>query len=486
MCEAKIAIAASEWRNWWRRLRTERPISIMQNNFEAPAIRVFGQYDAAVPWSRANLIRGLNLVLSEAVREDNVALFDLDHAASTFGLSRWHEERQWYQSKQPFAPDAFGLVAFHAARFLGAMKGTARKCVVLDLDDTLWGGAIGDDGLAGILLGDGPEGEAFVAFQNYLLSLLGRGILLAVCSKNDPAIARDAFLKHPAMRLQLRDIAVFRANWENKVDNLRQIAAILNIGLDALVFVDDNPIERELVRSTLPEVAVPEMPADPAEYVAVLAAGLFFEASSFSPEDVARTRVYKENAQRETTRATATDITDFLRDLGMEADSGPADPFHLPRMAQLLARTNQFHPTTTRHGEAELAALAADPRGWVRWFSLRDRFGDHGLVSVVVLHREDNALAIDSWAMSCRVFSRGLEELVFGEMVRAARELGVTRLIGRYRPTSKNRPVADLFRRMGFALDGAEDEGTRWILDLSGPVPDFSPFIRWRSTVLST
>jgi FkbH-like protein len=486
VCEAAITTAASEWRNWWRRLRTERPIPIIQNNFESPAVRVFGHYDAVVPWSRTNLIHRLNLVLSEAVRGDNVALFDLAHDASTFGLSRWHEERHWHQSKQPFAPDAFGLVAFHAARFLGAMKGTARKCVVLDLDNTLWGGVIGDDGLEGILLGNGPEGEAFVAFQDYLLSLRARGILLAICSKNDTAIAREAFLKHPAMRVQLQDIAVFCANWENKVDNLRQIAATLNIGLDTLVFVDDNPIERELVRSALPEVAVPEMPSDPAEYVEVLAAGRFFEALSFSPVDVARTRLYRENAQREAARAATTDITNFLRDLDMEADNGPADAFHLPRMAQLLARTNQFHPTTTRHSEAELAALAADSRGWVRWFSLRDRFGDHGLVSVVVLQSEGNALAIDSWVMSCRVFSRGLEELVFLEMVRAARKLEVTRLIGRYRPTSKNRPVADLFQRMGFTLDGVEEEGTRWILDLSSPIPDLSPFIRWRSPGLPT
>lgn len=480
-CEAAVNAVVSEWRTLWRHLRANEPVSIIQSNFEAPSVRVFGHYDGAVPWSPANLIRRLNLALTEAAHQDNVSVFDLDHAASLFGLCRWHEDRHWYQSKQPFAPDAFGLVAFQAARFLGSMKGTAKKCVVLDLDNTLWGGVVGDDGLAGIRLGSDPDGEAFLAFQDYLKSLAVRGVLLAVCSKNEEAAAREPFLKHPDMRLRLEDIVIFRANWKSKVDNLREIASGLNIGLDALVFVDDNPAERELVRSLLPEVAVPEMPADPAEYVAALAAGRYFEASSFSEEDTARTRLYFENAQREATRTAATDVTSFLRDLDMEADSGPADSFRLPRMAQLLARTNQFHPTTTRHTEPELAAMGADPRAWVRWFSLRDRFGNHGLVSAVVLLHEGDALRIDTWAMSCRVFSRGLEELVFLEMVQTAHNLGVRYLIGHYCPTPKNRPVAGLFERLGFTADGMENGGSRWRLDLSAPVLKFSPLIRWRN-----
>ncbi len=480
-CEAAVNAIASEWRGLWRRLRANAPVSIVQSNFEAPSVRVFGNYDGGVPWSLANLIRRLNLVLAEAAYEDNVSVFDLDHAACLFGLSRWHEDRHWHQSKQPFAPDAFGLVAFQAARFLGATRGTAKKCVVLDLDNTLWGGVIGDDGLTGIRLGHDPEGEAFQAFQDYLKSLMARGILLAVCSKNEDAVAREPFLTHPAMRLRLQDIVVFRANWRSKVDNLREIATCLNIGLEALVFVDDNPAERELVRSLLPEVAVPEMPTDPAEYVSALATGRYFEASSFSEEDTARTRLYLENAQREASRDLATDVTSFLRDLDMEAESGPPDSFRLPRMAQLLARTNQFHPTTARHTETALAAMAADPQGWVRWFSLRDRFGDHGLVSVVVLIPKFDTLEIDTWAMSCRVFSRGLEEFIFLEMVQAARDLGMRYLIGHYYSTPKNRPVADLFQRLGFAAAGMENGGSRWLLDLSAPVPSFSPSIKRRS-----
>jgi len=478
-CESAVQAAVSEWRNLWRRVRESAPVAILQNNCEAPAVRIFGHYDGALPWSPANLARRLNLVLAEATAAENVSLFDLDHTASVFGLSRWHQDRHWYQSKQPFAPDAFGLVAFQAARFLSASRGAAKKCVAFDLDNTLWGGIAGDDGLAGIHLGNDPEGEAYLALQDYLKTLQRRGILLAVCSKNEEAVAQEPFLKHPAMRLRLEDIVAFRANWKNKADNLRDIASSLNIGLDSLVFVDDNPAERELVRSVLPEVTVPEMPADPAEFVPALVAGRYFEASSFSGEDTARTRLYYENARREAARTSATDLAGFLRDLDMEALSGPPDSFTLPRMAQLLARTNQFHPTTTRHTESELAAMAANRRAWVRWFSLRDRFGDHGLVSVAALLPQDDAWIIDSWAMSCRVFSRGLEELVFLEMVRAAKESGVPYLIGRYYPTSKNRPVADLFPRLGFRADGAENGGSRWRFDVTASVPAFTPFIRW-------
>jgi FkbH-like protein len=484
-CETAVENTVTEWRTLWRQLRMMIASPILQNNFEGPIVRVFGEYDGAVPWSHANLVRRLNLALAEASAQENVSLFDLEHTAAEVGLRRWHEERHWHQSKQPFSPDAFGSVAFKAARFLSALRGNVKKCVVVDLDNTLWGGIIGDDGLAGIRLGDGPEGEAFVAFQEYLKKLVSRGILLAVCSKNEEATAKEPFLKHPAMRLGLDDIVVFRANWRSKVENLREIAATLNIGMDALVFLDDNPAERALVRSLLPYVTVPEQPEDPSDLVGSLAAGHYFEVASFSQEDASRTRLYYENAQREAALSVASDLNTFLHDLQMEGDSGPPDSFTLRRMVQLLARTNQFHPTTTRHGDAELKAFAADPRAWVRWFSLRDRFGDHGLVSVVVLLPRSEALVIDSWAMSCRVFSRGLEDFMLWEMVQAARRLGFPRLIGYYAPTKKNRPVADLYERLGFVFAGEENAGTRWVLDTAAYEPKSSGFIRPRRTAVS-
>jgi FkbH-like protein len=477
-CEAAVTSIAEDWRSCWKQVRIQRSCKIVQSNVEEPFLRTFGHYEAAVPWSRSSLIQALNVSVREHAQREHVAILDMHFIASCFGLNRWREERQWHQSKQPFNPDAFGLAAFHFSRLVGSMLGSVRKCIVLDLDNTLWGGVIGDDGVEGIQLGDGAEGEAFAAFQEYLKTMLARGILLAVCSKNEQAVAEEPFKKHPAMRLRLKDISCFRANWENKVDNLRFIANALNIGLDSLVFVDDNPSERELVRSQLPEVSVVAMPEDPSDYPAALAEGCYFETTSFSQEDVARVQLYRENAEREKSMKSSADLESFLRDLDMVADSGPVDSFRLPRMAQLLAKTNQFHLTTTRYSEAEVSAMAQDPNMWVRWFSLRDRIGDHGLVSVAILHPEENAMAINTWAMSCRVFSRGMEEYILQEMVDAARAAKKRRIIGRYKPTAKNHPVAGLYERLGFAFDGEEGNGSRWALDISQPTAQLRSFIQ--------
>jgi FkbH-like protein len=476
-CDA--AVLSDEMRTGWRKILDRRPLAIVQNTVEASALRTFGHYEAAVPWSRSNLVHQLNRTLGDYALAEHVTVFDLNYVAQSYGFVRWSDARQWHQSKQPFAPDAFGLVAFHFAKLLGATRGTAKKCLVLDLDNTLWGGVVGDDGVAGISLGEGAEGESFSAFQLYLKALHSRGVLLAVCSKNEESIAQEPFRTHPGMHLRLEDIACFRANWENKADNLRYIARALNLGLDSLVFVDDNPSERAIVRAELPQVSVLELPSDPSNYAAALAAACFFETNSFSSEDLARGRFYQENAARETALSSSTDLESFLRGLDMEATGGVADPFHLPRMEQLLAKTNQFHLTTTRPSAAELSRLAEQPRVWMRWFSLKDKFGDHGLISVVILVPEGDAMAVDSWAMSCRVFSRGMEEFVFLEMCRAARDLGAARLIGRYKPTAKNQPVADLYQKLGFAFDVMEGDTSRWVYDLHAPDAPFQPFIRW-------
>ena len=476
-CDAVVSLIADEWRSCWTHIRNQRQIKIIQSNFEEPPLRVLGHFEASVPWSRSSLMHALNLTLSEYAQEERVTVFDLNYIAASFGLSRWREERHWHQSKQPFNSNAFGLVSFHLARLVGSMLGSMRKCIVLDLDGTLWGGVIGDDGVEGIRLGDGAEGEAYVAFQGYLKDLMGRGILLAVCSKNELAVAQEPFTKHPGMRLRLDDISCFCANWQNKADNIRHIAKSLNLGLDALVFVDDNPSERELVRAELPEVSVVTMPEDPSDYPAALAAGCFFEATSFSPEDTARVQLYRENAQRNCAMKKAADLNSFLRDLDMVAESGSVDAFHLPRMAQLLAKTNQFHLTTKRYSEAELVDFSNNPNNWVRRFSLRDRIGDHGLISVAILCPEERAMAIDTWAMSCRVFSRGMEEFILQEMIEAARRFKATRLIGRYYPTARNHPVADLYQRLGFQFEGSEEAGGRWALDLRSPV-HLESFIR--------
>ena len=445
----------------WRMLARRLPAAqILQNNCDPAPHEAFGNFAAMLPESRTSRLRRINILLPRAAAEERILVFDLDRLAARQGLERWHSPSYWFHSKHPFAPELSGWVGYHCAKTLAALKGTAKKVLVLDLDNTLWGGVIGDDGLEGIRLGMGADGEAYAAFQEYVLELSRRGVVLAVASKNEDAAAREPFLKHPDMRLRLDDIAVFTANWRNKADNIRDIAATLNLGMDAFVFVDDNPAERDLVRRELPMVAVPEMPAEPAEYIRALENYAYFETVSHSAEDAKRGQMYRENARRAEVRSSATSLDEYLASLEMVADSGPADEFHLPRMAQLVNKSNQFNLTGARRTEAELRELAARDDHLIRWFSLRDRFGDYGLISVVVLRRDGDAFVIDAWVMSCRVLERGMERFILREIAGLVRSAGAGILIGRYFPTAKNTLVANLYAGLGFS--GAGD--TEWTL----------------------
>ena len=320
-----------------------------------------------------------------------IILFDLDHVASVWGRRRWEDARYWFHSRHAFALDATGTVAHAAARLIAGTRGLAKKCLVLDLDNTLWGGVIGDDGLAGIELGHGEAGEAFVALQRYVKALKDRGVILAVCSKNDHETAASVFRDHPDSVLRLEDFAVFTANWRNKADNIREIAATLNIGLDSLVFADDNPMERDIVRRHLPEVEVIDLPGDPSEFVAAISRPRWFETATFSAEDRERGRYYSENVKRTVFRSDFVDLDSYLRGLDMRGVVGGLDPFHRPRMAQLINKSNQFHLTGTRYSEADLATLAAMPGCTVRHLRLTDRFGDNGLIACLVLRASRSA-----------------------------------------------------------------------------------------------
>ena len=352
------------------------------------------------------------------------------------------------------------------ARLLASVQGRAAKCLVLDLDNTLWGGVVGDDGIAGIRIGQGSaEGEAFAALQRYALELKRRGVLLAVCSKNEYANALEPFEKHPDMVLRPDDIACFMANWANKADNLRQIAATLNLALDALVFVDDNPMERDLVRRELPQVAVPEVPDDPALVAQCLADAGYFESLGLTSEDRDRTALYRTNGARAALRETATDLPAYLASLEMRLRWRRFDELGATRVVQLINKTNQFNLTTRRHGEDMVRTVRADPRARGLQFRLLDRFGDNGLIAVVILLAHDSPLAppglqegdalIDTWLMSCRVLGRGVEAATLEVLVTTARELGARRLVGEYRPTTKNALVRDHYAQLGFATEAA-------------------------------
>jgi FkbH-like protein len=349
----------------------------------------------------------------------------------------------------------------------------------MDLDNVLWGGTVGDDGLEGIRLGELGEGEAYVQFQIWLKELCDRGIILAVCSKNDDDKAREPFREHPDMVLRETDISCFIANWNNKADNLRLVAQRLNIGLDSIVFLDDSPFERNLVRELAPAACVPEMPEDPAEFVPYIESLNLFETAQFSPEDRKRTDFYRANVLREDEEARFTNVDEYLASLQMEAIFERFDDLHLPRIAQLVQRTNQFNLTTIRHSAAELKEFVDDPEYFPFYVTLADRFGESGLVSVVIGRAEGDCLDIITWLMSCRVISRRLEEFVLDRLVEVATNAGIGKLRGRYVPTKKNDLVATHYEKLGFRLSETfPDESRSWELSVRDYVPAQPPIER--------
>jgi FkbH-like protein len=363
-------------------------------------------------------------------------------------------------------------------RIIAAQRGLSRKCLVLDLDNTLWSGVIGDDGLEGIILGEGTgTGEAHLALQRYAKQLKERGVILAVCSKNDPAVAEAVFRNHPEMLLRRTDIAAFVANWEDKAANLRRIAEQLNIGIESLVFVDDNPAERARIRQSLPMVAVPELPADAAQYVRCLADAGYFESVAFTADDSRRGEQYSANASRESFLESSQSIDDFLRGLEMSVTFGPFQNVDLTRVTQLIGKTNQFNLTTRRHSLEDIAMFVATDRCLTLQFRLFDRFGDNGLVSAMILlpdPQSPDSFEIDTWVMSCRVFGRQLDREVMNIAVETACRMGVRAFHADYIPTSKNRVVSELYSTLGFESTQQavpNDGATRWFLSLSDYVP---------------
>lgn len=454
------------WTSLWRHVTSRSRARVVQHTFVVPADPPLGHLAARRRGSRHAMIQALNLRLGEAAGDD-VLLVDCERVAGQYGKRRWADPRYWHHAKQAVALGAVPLLARHTAAVLAGDVGLARKCLVLDLDNTLWGGVIGEDGLAGIRLGGTAEGEAYVAFQESLLALARKGVLLAVCSKNNPADAREPFERHPEMRLRLDDLAAFVAGWETKVEGIRTVAKELDLGVDALVFVDDNPAERQIVRQLLPEVDVLPLPPDPAEYSRALSEYLLFETSAFTADDRRRVEQYRARAAARALATEATSLEEFYRSLGMRAEFTPFDEVGGPRIAQLVAKTNQFNLTTRRHSAAQLAAFARDPHCLCCAVRLRDRFTDHGLVAVLIGRVRGATMGIDTWLMSCRVIGRTLEVEMLEWLRGSARARGVTTIEGEYIPTARNGLVADLYERLGFdRIDETADGATRWRLDV--------------------
>ncbi|HXR17366.1 MAG TPA: HAD-IIIC family phosphatase [Terriglobales bacterium] len=477
--DAAIGRSIDELRMLWRKARETFHATVIQQTFLNTADPLFGSYDRLVAGAPAQLISQLNERLSQAAAEDGVLVLDIARASERDGLDMWFDVTRWLQAKMEVAPQAAPAYGDLLARVIAAQRGLSKKCLVLDLDNTLWGGVIGDDGPEGIILGEGTgTGEAHLALQRYAKQLRERGVILAICSKNDPAVAEAVFRDHPEMLLRRTDIAAFVANWEDKAANLRRIAEQLNIGIESLVFVDDNPAERARIRQSLPMVAVPELPADAAQYARCLADAGYFESVAFTTEDARRGEQYSANASRESFLESSQSMDDFLRLLEMSMTFGPFRTVDLARVAQLIGKTNQFNPTTRRHSLEDVTRFAATDRCLTLQFRLVDRFGDNGLVSAMILlpdPQSPDLMEIDTWVMSCRVFGRQLEQEAMNIAVETARRMGIRMFRADYIPTSKNGVVRELYSALGFTLaqDAAtpHDGATRWFLRLSDYVP---------------
>jgi len=433
-----------------------------------------GNNESRLPGSKAAFITRVNAALRPLAEAEGVDLVALDERAARDGLAAWHDTGLWHRAKQEVSPAAAPLYGDLVGRVIAAKQGRSSKCLVMDLDNTLWGGVIGDDGLEGIVLGQGSAlGEAFTAFQDYARELARRGVILAVCSKNDEANALEPFEKHPEMLLKRGDIASFVANWSDKAGNIKAIAAELNIGLDSLVFVDDNPFERTLVRQELPMVAVPEVGDDPTDFPGILADAGYFEALAITDEDRERGGQYQGNRMREALRASTTDLPSYLRSLEMQLIWRRFDAIGLSRTVQLINKTNQFNLTTRRYTEADVQAVMNDERAFGLQLRLLDRFGDNGIIAIIIGKMQDEAtLLIDTWLMSCRVLGRQVEATTLNLIAAQAKLLGARRLVGEYLPTKKNGMVKDHYARLGFTVtDVAADGSSRAVLDLA----DFAP-----------
>ena len=455
---------------------------VIQQTMMPRFLPTLGNNEDRLQQAPATIVRRINTLLRETAVADNIYLLPLDEWVTlTGGLSAWFDPGLWHLSKHEIVHGAAPFYGDQVGRMLAAIRGRSSKCLVLDLDNTLWGGVIGDDGLEGIVLGQGTAaGEAHLALQRYAKRLSERGVILAVCSKNDENNARAPFQNHPEMILKQADIACFVANWQDKAENLKHIARTLNIGIDSLVFVDDNPAERALIRRELPMVAVPELPEDPALYVQTVALAGYFEALDITAEDRERAELYRKNASREALRASSTDMSGFLDSLHMQLTWQPFDQAGFKRIVQLINKTNQFNLTTRRYTEAQVAeVMRGEEEGRFITLQLRltDIYGDNGIIGLVIGQLTPSFdLEIDVWLMSCRVLGREVEQATLNLLAARALELGCQRLYGTYLPTEKNSMVKDLYSKLGFSPVESQpetqiDHRTRWSVALA----DFEP-----------
>jgi len=470
----------SRFKTVWQYLHEQYNCIIVQNNFDMPFYRPYGNLDFSMVNGLTNYVNLLNASLVEYTQNHkNFYINDINYLAAQIGLNKWYDRDFYHLYKFAMSYEAIPYVAYNLAAIMGATVGKSKKCLVLDLDNTLWGGVIGDDGLAGIQLGhETAVGESFVEFQKYVLALKNRGVILAVCSKNDEEIAKSGF-DHPDSLLKVNDFAAFVTNWEPKHLNLVKVAQEINIGIDSLVFIDDNPVERQIIRDNLPEVTVPEVEGgSPSSYVRALEDGKYFEQVVISADDLKRNQTYLENKQRNDLEKSFVSYEDFLKSLQMKAEIKPFVPVYLDRITQLTNKTNQFNLTTKRYTRGEIEAIAGSPDYITLYGRLSDKFGDNGLVSVVIGKIKGTEMHLDLWLMSCRVLKRDFEFVMFNELLKYAKAKGVQEIFGYYYQTAKNAMVKEFYNELGFKKIQEEPQGSCWEYSVDKNQHNKSVFIK--------
>ncbi len=462
----KLENELNRFRSVWNGMASYK-CPVIQNNFDLPRIRVMGNADGWLSSGKVRFVRRLNEAFAEAAESiPSLLLLDYEYAAAWNGIDSFSDPGYYNGYKYGLAPSYIPFVAFQAANIIKSVFGKNKKALFLDLDNTLWGGIIGDDGLEGIHLGyEAPSGIAYSDLQQYAKDLSRIGIILGICSKNEEDIAKSGF-SHPSSLLAVEDFLSFRANWDPKPQNLEISAKELNIGPDSIVFVDDNPAERAIVRDSELNCAVPELTV-PERFAETVSEAGYFEVTSLSGDDLSRAKMYKDNLKREQSAQSFTDYNAYLRSLDMKGYIGPFKPEQLERVTQLANKTNQFNLTTRRYRPEEMAARASDPDTITVSGRLEDRFGDNGIVSCIVAKKTDDITwDIELWIMSCRVFKRDLEYAMFDALVNKVIEKGGSTITGWYFPTPKNRIVSDYYGSLGFTKIAETEEGTFWKYDI--------------------
>ena len=470
--QSYVDAEVDRYRRIWTALEDRLPCQIFQNNFELPPQAILGNMDVVAHGGHSNFVLRLNLAFAqEAVKNKRLLIQDVHGLSARMGLTHWFDAERWYSYKILHTSEASLAIARSLVSMVLALYGRSRKVLVLDLDNTLWGGIIGDEGVEKIQIGrETPLAEAYTAFQEYCLALRNRGVLLAVCSKNNEEIARQGF-EHPDSVLKLEHFASFKANWEAKHENILSIAQELNLGVDSFVFADDNPAERAIVEAQIEGIAVPDIGSDVTAYAAIIEARRYFEPVSLSQEDMERAALYAGNSERTAFETKFASYAEYLNSLDMIAEIEPFRTIYLERIAQLTNKTNQFNLTTRRYTLAEIEGISSDSEYIGLYGRLEDRFGDNGLVSTVLGRKDCSTLHLELWLMSCRVLKRDMELAMLDAVVAHARDAGIDTLLGYYLPTRKNGMVADHYEKLGFTRGSSDEVQSVFSLELASYVP---------------